>query len=282
MSTTTTNEPPPVATPRGGGGLSPRKRRRIILGVQYAIVLVILGLIIATVDWATIREHFLDVEAARQMLPMLFTVALKNTIIYTLSAYVIGFVLGLVLALMRMSSAAPYRWAALIYVEIFRGLPALLVLLLIGFGIPIAFQGLQFPGDVYGKVAVGLGMVAAAYMAETFRAGLQAVPRGQMEAARTLGMSHTRAMVSVVIPQALRLVIPPLTNELILLFKDSSLVSALGITAATIELTKLGSDAAINSADATPFVVAGLTYLIITVPLGIVVRRLEARQTRGR
>ncbi|GAA2847341.1 amino acid ABC transporter permease [Streptosporangium fragile] len=273
---------PSAAAARGGGGLSPRKRRRVILGVQYAIVIGVIGLIAATVDWPTIREHFLDVDAARQMLPTLFTVALKNTVIYTLSAYVIGFLLGLLLALMRMSSAAPYRWAALVYVEIFRGLPALLVLMLIGFGIPIAFQGLQFPGDVYGKVAIGLGLVAAAYMAETFRAGLQAVPRGQMEAARSLGMSHSRAMVSVVIPQALRLVIPPLTNELILLFKDSSLVSALGITAATIELTKLGSDAAINSADATPFVVAGLTYLIITVPLGFVVRRLEARQTRGR
>lgn len=250
--------------------------------MQYAVFVGAIVLVALAIDWGEIQEHFFDLDAARKMLPELFTIALRNTVIYTVSAYAIGFALGLLIALMRLSSAAPYRWVALIFVEIFRGLPALLVLLIIGFGLPIAFGGMDIPGDVYGKVALGLGLVAAAYMAETFRAGIQAVPRGQFEAARSLGMSQTWAMISIVIPQALRIIIPPLTNELVMLFKDSSLVSALGITAATVELTKLGSDAAINSADATPFIVAGMTYLVITVPLGIVVRRLEARQTRGR
>lgn len=262
--------------------LSPRQRRRASLGGQYGLFVVGLVFVLVSVNWADIQEHFFDGEAARNMLPELFSIALRNTVIYTVTAYVIGFSLGLLLALMRLSSVPPYRWVALVYVEIFRGLPVLLVLLIIGFGLPIALQGFDVPGGVYGKVALGLGLVAAAYMAETFRAGLQAVPKGQLEAARSLGMSQPRAMVSIVIPQALRIVIPPLTNELVLLFKDSSLVSALGITAATIELTKLGSDAAINTADATPFVVAGATYLIITMPLGVVVRRLEARQARGR
>jgi polar amino acid transport system permease protein len=281
--TATATEPPGTAGSKAGTrGISPRQRRQIIRVVQYTIFVAVIVVVAFAVDWGEIREHFLDDEAARRMLPELFTIALRNTIIYTVSAYVIGFALGLVIALMRLSSAAPYRWVALIYVEIFRGLPALLVLLIIGFGLPIAFRGLDLPGDVYGKVALGLGLVAAAYMAETFRAGIQAVPRGQVEAARSLGMSQPRAMVSIVIPQALRIIIPPLTNELVMLFKDSSLVSALGITASTVELTKLGSDAAINSADATPFVVAGATYLVVTVPLGIVVRRLEARQARGR
>ena len=281
--TATATEPTDAAGVTGGiRGLSPRQRRRIVRSVQYAIFLGVIVLVALVVDWSQIKEHFLDVDVAREMLPELFTVALKNTIIYTVSAYVIGFVFGLLIALMRLSSAAPYRWVALVYVEIFRGLPALLVLLIIGFGLPIAFQGMNVPGDVYGKVALGLGLVAAAYMAETFRAGIQAVPKGQLEAARSLGMSQPRAMVSIVIPQALRIIIPPLTNELVMLFKDSSLVSALGVTASTVELTKLGSDAAINTADSTPFIVAGVTYLFITVPLGIVVRRLEARQSRGR
>jgi polar amino acid transport system permease protein len=280
--TATATEPTGAASVTGGTrGLSPRQRRRILRGVQYAIFLGVIVLVVLVVDWSQIREHFLDVEVATGMLPELFTIALKNTIIYTVSAYAIGFVLGLVIALMRLSSAAPYRWVALVYVEIFRGLPALLVLLLIGFGLPIAL-GLELPGDVYGEVALGLGLVAAAYMAETFRAGIQAVPKGQMEAARSLGMSPPKAMISIIIPQALRIIIPPLTNELVLLCKDSSLVYALGLTAATVEITRLGSAAAINSADSTPFVVAGMTYLIITVPLGIVVRRLEARQARGR
>jgi polar amino acid transport system permease protein len=281
--TATATEPTGAASVTGGTRrLSPRQRRRIVRGIQYAIFLGVIVLVALVVDWGDIKEYFLDVDVAKKMLPELFTVALKNTIIYTVSAYVIGFVFGLVIALMRLSSAAPYRWVALVYVEIFRGLPALLVLLIIGFGLPIAFQGMDIPGDVYGKVALGLGLVAAAYMAETFRAGIQAVPKGQLEAARSLGMSRPRAMLSIVIPQALRIIIPPLTNELVMLFKDSSLVSALGVTAATVELTKLGSDAAINSADSTPFIVAGVTYLLVTVPLGIVVRRLEARQSRGR
>jgi polar amino acid transport system permease protein len=216
------------------------------------------------------------------MWPKVITVGLVNTIIYSISGYVLAFVLGLVLALMRLSSVPPYRWVALIYVEIFRGLPLLLVLLVIAFGLPVAFPGLEFPFGHYGQAAVGLALVYAAYSAETFRAGIQAVPRGQVEAARSLGMSRPRAMVSIVLPQAIRVVIPPLTNELISIFKDSSLVSVIGVVASEIELTKLGSDQAINSADSTPFIVAGFTYLLITVPLGFVVRRLEARQARGR
>jgi polar amino acid transport system permease protein len=242
------------------------------------IVLVVLVLVI---DWGLVQETFLDFDATEEMYPNLFTVALKNTVIYTLSAYVVGFALGLVVALMRLSSLAAYRWVALIFVEIFRGLPALLTLLIVGFGVPIAL-GQPVPGGTVGAVAIGLGLSAAAYMAETFRAGIQAVPKGQLEAARSLGMSYPRAMVSIVIPQAFRVVIPPLTNELVLLFKDSSLVSALGITAAGVELTKMGSDFAITTGDATPFVVAGACYLIITVPLGFLVRRLEARQAKAR
>ena len=91
-------------------------------------------------------------------------------------------------------------------------------------GVPLAFPGHGDPRRTYGKVALALGLVGAAYMAETIRAGIQAVPKGQMEAARSLGMSHGRAMVSIVIPQAFRIILPPLTNELVLLFKDSSLV----------------------------------------------------------
>ncbi|SEF82737.1 polar amino acid transport system permease protein [Thermomonospora echinospora] len=282
MTTSATTEPsgPARKTP-GRTGLSPRQRRRISLGVQSTVLAAGLLLVVLLVDWPLVRETFLDFGATREMYPDLFTIALKNTVIYTLSAYAVGFSLGLVVALMRLSSLAVYRWLALVFVEIFRGLPALLTLMIVGYGLPIALGG-PVPGGTVGAVAVGLGLVAAAYMAETFRAGIQAVPKGQLEAARSLGMSHTRAMFSIVIPQALRIVIPPLTNELVLLFKDSSLVSALGIAAAGVELTKMGSDFAINTADSTPFVVAGACYLIITVPLGILVRRLEARQAKAR
>jgi len=283
MTSTTTEPPDPAQASRAKvRRLSPRKRRRISLAIQYVIFVAVLVVVALSINWADIQEHFFDKDALPELLPELFTVALKNTIIYAVSGYVFGFVLGMLLALMRLSSVAPYRWVALIYIEIFRGLPLLLVLLLIAFGLPVAFPGLEFPFGHYGQGAFGLGLVAAAYLAETIRAGIQAVPKGQMEAARSLGMSRPRAMLSIVLPQAVRVVIPPLTNELIVLFKDSSLISGIGVVAAEIELTKLGSDVAIRTADSTPFVAAGATYLLITVPLGIVVRRLEARQARGR
>jgi polar amino acid transport system permease protein len=285
MATTTTGPSGSAETNVNSGGprrLSPRKRRRITLGIQYVIFVAVIVIIAVSINWGDIQEHFFDPDGAKETLPEMFTIALKNTIIYALTGYAFGFALGMILALMRLSSVAPYRWVALVYIEIFRGLPLLLVLLLIAFGLPVAFPGLEFPFGHYGQGAVGLGLVAAAYLAETLRAGIQAIPRGQMEAARSLGMSRSRAMISIVIPQAVRVVIPPLTNELIVLFKDSSLVSTIGVVAEEVEVTKLGSDVAIRTADSTPFIVAGAAYLLITVPLGILVRRLEARQAKGR
>jgi polar amino acid transport system permease protein len=278
---TTLAEPGPAGSPPGGTGLSPRQRRRISLGVQYALLIGIVVAVASVADWGAIADSFFQFDVARDTLPDVFTIALKNTVIFTVTGYALGFVLGLALALMRLSSVGPYRWISLVYIEIFRGVPALLIFAFILF-LPGAFPGFEFPGDTYGQAATGLGVVAAAYMAETFRAGIQAVPKGQMEAARSLGMPYLRAMISIVLPQAIRIVIPPLTNELVLLFKDSSLVFILGVTTATTELTKFGSDLAIENANGTPFVVVGVAYLCITVPLGVLVRRLEARQARTR
>ena len=124
--------------------------------------------------------------------------------------------------------------------------------------------------------------MAGAYLAETIRAGIQAVPKGQVEAARSLGLSHTATMRSVVIPQAFRVVIPPLTNELVLLLKDTSLLSVLGVTIADKELTKFGRDAANQGFNGTPLIIAGIMYLVITVPLTRLVAVLERRNARAR
>ena len=117
-----------------------------------------------------------------------------------------------------------------------------MVFIALGVGVPLAFPEREIPGGNLGTVTLALGLVGGAYMAETIRAGIQAVPKGQMEAARSLGMSHSRAMVSIVIPQAFRIILPPLTNELILLTKDSSLVYILGLSLEEYELTKFGRD----------------------------------------
>ncbi|MBT2487337.1 amino acid ABC transporter permease [Streptomyces sp. ISL-96] len=268
----------PVVTSR----LSRRQRRRISQGIQYAIFVAALVLVGLLADWDRLQNQFAQKDLVAQLFPEIITTALRNTVVYTLSGFAFGLVLGLVVALMRLSSVAPYRWLASVYIEFFRGLPALLILIFVGVAVPLAFPGTEIPGGTYGKVALGLGLVAAAYMAETIRAGIQAVPKGQMEAARSLGFSHGRAMVSVIIPQAFRIVIPPLTNELVLLFKDSSLVLFLGITLDERELTKFGRDLASQTANSTPILVAGLCYLIITVPLSFVVRRLEARADKAK
>ncbi|MBT2546431.1 amino acid ABC transporter permease [Streptomyces sp. ISL-44] len=257
--------------------LTRRQRRRVWQGVQYAIFVGAVVLIAVLADWDRLQNQFAQTDLAVRLFPDIITIALRNTVVYTVSGFVLGLVLGLVIAMMRLSSVTPYRWVASMYIELFRGLPALLIFIFVGVAVPLAFPGTEIPGGTYGKVAIGLGLVAAAYMAETIRAGIQAVPKGQMEAARSLGFSHARAMVSVIIPQAFRIVIPPLTNELVLLFKDSSLVLFLGVTLEERELTKYGRDLASETANSTPILVAGLCYLLVTIPLSIVVRRLEAR-----
>ncbi|MFC4065140.1 amino acid ABC transporter permease [Actinoplanes subglobosus] len=262
--------------------LSPRRRRQIFRAAGYVLFAAAIGAVVLAADWGRLSDAFLRLDIAGSMFPEAITVALWNTIVYTLLAFVFGLTLGLGLALMRLSSILPYRWFAIGYIELFRGLPALLVLFMVGYGVPLAFPDREIPGGVYGSVAVGLGLTAAAYMAETIRAGIQAVPKGQLEAARTLGMSHPRAMISIILPQAFRIVIPPLTNEIILLTKDTSLVYVLGVTATTIELTKFAGDTLNTRVNPTPLVIAGLLYLAITLPLSQLVRGLERRAGRER
>ena len=256
--------------------MTPKQRRRLARAIQYAVIAVVVVLLAVLADWGQIADSFFRLDIAADMFPAVWT-PFWNTIVYTLLAFVCGMVVGVPMALMRVSSFRPYRYFATVYIEIFRGLPALLVLFLVGFGVPQAFPGIQYPGGVYGQVAIGLGLTSSAYIAESVRAGIQAVSKGQVEAARTLGMSHTRTMITVVLPQALRIVIPPLTNELVMLTKDSSLVSVLGVTAATMELTKFARNELTATANATPLLVGGLLYLLLTIPLGLLARRLEKR-----
>jgi polar amino acid transport system permease protein len=262
--------------------MSPRKRARVSRAIQYAILLLLVLAAALLADWGTLREQFLQLDIVAGMLPEVLTVALKNTILYTACGFTFGLVLGLVLALMRLSSVGPYRWIATGFIEFFRGLPALVVFIALSVGVPIAFPGREVPGGVLGIATVALGLVGGAYMAETIRAGIQAVPKGQLEAARSLGMSHSRAMMSIVIPQAFRIILPPLTNELILLTKDSSLVYLLGYTASSVELAAFGREVLNQENNFTPLIVISICYLFITVPLAIVVRRMEARAERAR
>lgn len=276
MSTSTAAPAPPVRKK-----LSPRKRAQRIRLAQYAVLVLGLVLLVLFADGRQLQQAFFRPDLIQATLGPKLGQALLNTVIYTTGAFVFGLLLGTVLALMKLSKIGPYRWLATIYTEFFRGVPAIIVLLAFGL-IALGFPGLRFPLEPYGTVWTALGMVSAAYMSETIRAGIEAVPKGQMEAARSLGMPPGMAMQRIILPQAFRIVTPPLTNELVLLTKDSSLVYILGLTQETFELTKYGRDLTNTYSNITPLVVAGLTYLVITLPLTFLVRRMEAKSRKSK
>lgn len=267
-------------------------KRRLGRGALYVALLAGLVALVASADWPTVRANFFNPDGMGNPFkgdwgtwPDLITIGLKNTVVYTVIAYVGGLVLGLAMALLKLSPVAPYRWLATAWIEFFRGLPALLVILLMAFGIPIAFNGWTPPGGVLGAGLVALVFVASAYMAESIRAGIQAVPPGQYEAARSLGMGPTTTMVRVVLPQALRIVVPPLTNEFVLLVKDTSLLFVVGFLATERELTTLARDMMSTGPTAgtsTALIQAAVLYLAITIPLTQLVAWMERRQQRSR
>lgn len=257
------------------------QKRRLRTGGLYVLLLAVAALVGSQADWAAIHQNFFDLETAKQLWPDIITVAAKNTIIYTLIAFAGGLLLAIVLALMKLSPLAPYRWLATIYIEFFRGLPALVVILLMAFGVPLAF-GWNPPGGPPGAGIVALILVMGAYMAETLRAGIQAVPKGQSEAARSLGMNGLWTTTSIVLPQAFRIVIPPMTNEFVLLIKDTSLLAFVGMQYNQVDLTALGRNGLTTYANATPLIMIALVYLAISLPLSRLVARLEKRQQRAR
>lgn len=261
--------------------LKPSTRRKLFRGTLYAIFVAAAVAVLLVADWGAVKTNFLDLDVAKEMFPDIIFIATKNTIIYTIIAFIGGLFLGLVLALMKLSPVAPYRWVATVYIEIFRGLPALLVIFGFAFAVPIAFNWSP-PGGSTGAGLLGLIIVSAAYIAETIRAGIEAVPPGQVEAARSLGMHPSWTMISVVLPQAFRIITPPLTNELVIVIKDTSLLFIAGMALANRELTTFARDSVSQYANSTPLVVAALLYLIITLPLTRLVARLEVKTKRGR
>lgn len=227
-----------------------------------------------------LAKTFLDFEAMMAVLPQLLQVGLMNTLVISISATLIGVVLGMVVAVMGISQSRWLRIPARIYTDLFRGLPAILTILLIGQGFA------RFSQDIFGPSPYPLGilalsLIASAYIGEIFRAGIQSVEKGQLEACRALGMSYGRAMSLVVIPQGIRRVLPALVNQFIAIVKDSSLVYFLGLLVSERELFRVGQDAAVLTGNLSPLVMAGLFYLIITVPLTHLVNYFDQRFRAG-
>src|SRR5213593_1420729 len=201
--------------------------------------------------------HF---EVLRPYLPLLFR-GLWVSIYVSLAAMAVGTVVGLLLALARLSGTMVLTWPSRVFVDFVRGVPALVLLIYIYYGVSI-FLGLNVPAMA--AAIGGLGIFYAAYLSETFRAGIMAVDRGQIEAAMSLGMRRMLVFRRVVLPHAFRIVLPPLTNSFISLFKDSSLVSVLAIA----ELTREGQQVMIATFRAfEALTVVALIYYVITTSM---------------
>jgi polar amino acid transport system permease protein len=226
-----------------------------------------------------IQQTFFDPQIIAQVLPTLIRVGLPNTILLAVLASLIGSLVGLLIATGLPSRHRTIRFGCRAYVDILRGLPHILTIYLVGQGLPLAGLAL-FGNDTYAYAALAIGMIEGAYMAEIFRAGLQSVERGQIEAARSLGMSRWQTMRDVILPQGIRRVLPPLTGQFILVIKGTALVFLLGLTATQREIFSIAQDAAINSANLSPLTAAGLIYLLLTVPLTYAVNAWE-RRLRG-
>jgi polar amino acid transport system permease protein len=264
-----------------------RHQRSILLQwAAFAVGLVVVGATLAvTVRWGDLADRFFNWPDFADQFPGIVTEAARNTLVYTAIGFSGGLVLGLVAAIMRQSSVPPARLLALVYIEVFRALPALLTILIVGFGIPIAFGSENLPQffrTLYGSGGTALALVAGAYLAETIRAGIEAVPRGQVEAARSLGMTSRTTMRWIVLPQAFRVILPPLTNELVLLLKDTSLLAILGVAIGQRELTTWGRTISNSIGNYTPLVAAAVCYLVITIPLSQLAKYVERRTAEGR
>jgi polar amino acid transport system substrate-binding protein len=230
---------------------------------------------------AQLRDSFFDWELYKQAIPAMLTTGLPNTLILTVCSSVIGLAIGIALAVAGISRARWLRWPARIYTDIFRGLPEVVIILLIGLGIgPIA--GALTNNNPYPLGIAALGLTAAAYVGEIFRSGIQSVEPGQLEAARALGLSYRTAMRLVVIPQGIRRVLPALVNQFIALLKASALVYFLGLIAGQRELFQVGRDLNAQTGSLSPLVAAGAFYLLLTIPLTHLVNLVDNRLRHGR
>ncbi|MGB4594127.1 MAG: amino acid ABC transporter permease [Coriobacteriia bacterium] len=220
--------------------------------------------------WNSIKilDLFLKPQQFVRAVPLLFAGWLMSLAL-VLTAFPLSIIGGLGTAFMKMSKVPPIRWLAAVYINVIRGTPLFLQIFVVFIG--LRTTGLRFP-DFISAIAV-LTLNSSAYLAEIFRAGIQSISKGQFEAASSLGMTYWQAMRFVIIPQTVRRVLPTMTSEFILLFKDTALFAAVGI----FELMLRSQNFVARSGNLTAYVVAALYYLIITIPLINLVGRLEAK-----
>jgi len=234
--------------------------------VRAVVTVLVLGVLVGALALSRQQFRFGDVWSYRGQ----YLKGLGITLVATAFAYAIGLVLGVFVALARLSRRLWIRHLGDLYVEVIRGTPVLVLLLLAYFGIAPLFGF----GNALVVGILTLGVFMAAYIGEILRAGIESVERGQFEAARSLGLSRRQTLRHVVLPQAFKRMIPPLTSELVALTKETSLLWFISV----FELTAAARSAgAYTYGYLEAFLVAALVYLCITIPLSLLARRLERR-----
>ena len=259
-----------------------RSRERAIAGAVLGIQAVALGLVILA--FQTLGEpgkffrSFLNFEVLEGYGFFTFLRSAGNTVILAFAGEAGGVILGLFLSVLLLSKRAVVRAPARVYVNFFRGTPLIWQLSVFYFGFSL---GLGIAASAYAAAIMVFILNTGAYAAEVFRAGIQSIERGQLEAARSLGMTYPQAMRHAIVPQAVRRVIPPLMNEFVILIKDTSLVVVLGLFAENYELYTWAREGYSDTANATFFVAAAAGYRVITLPLIGAVNAVEKRLRSG-
>ncbi|GAB94831.1 polar amino acid transport system permease protein [Kineosphaera limosa] len=243
-----------------------RARRSTLISAlsTIAVALTLTFLLTSSPGWPRVQWTYFNWEKAVESFPAVLDGLWLNVRIMVVCGAIIA-VFGLVIAIARTLRGPvffPVRLAGTIYVDLFRGLPIILVLLLLGYGAPaLRLQGLPTSTLFWGCVALILSY--SAYVAEVFRAGIESVHPSQRAAARSLGLSHGQTLRFVVIPQAVRRVMPPLLNDAVSLQKDSGLISILGV----VDAVRAAQIQTASDFNYTPYVVAGVLFIALTVPM---------------
>jgi His/Glu/Gln/Arg/opine family amino acid ABC transporter permease subunit len=260
----------------------PSKRMReqciagAVLGIQGLVVALVL-LWVRQAELGTFVRVFFNIEVLEGY-GSAFLRGARNTLLLAFAGEIGGIILGLVMAMLVLSKRRVVRAPARVYINFFRGTPLVWQLLVFYFGLAL---GLNLDVGAFRVAIIVFSLNTGAYAAEVFRAGIQSIEKGQMEAARSLGMSYLQAMRYAIIPQAVRRVIPPLMNEFVILIKDTALVIVLGLLASEYDLLSVAREGYSATFNSTFFVAAAVGYLAVTLPLIRLVNWVESRLRSG-
>jgi polar amino acid transport system permease protein len=272
---------PPLGVRPSRLGIGGRGTKAILVAtVSTVIVFTALALIVINAPgWSAVQRSFFDAEIFAESVPRIVPAFWRNIQLFVIAELLI-LVFGLMLAVLRSLPGPvffPLRLMATAYVDIFRALPGVLVIFLLGFGVP----GLRLPSvpnDPFFWAVIALTLLYSAYVSEVYRAGIESVHPSQDAAARSLGLSRWASLRFVIVPQAVRRVIPPLLNDFIGLQKDSVLVSFIGV----VEIFRASQIRQAGTFNFTPYLVTALVFLVVTIPLARLVDWLVAREARRR